>query len=144
MMQRGRGMPLRPGQRPGQRPAIPAGPRPSFQYRNGDFICDICKKGYKDGNDMVAHWKSHVKQLHGQARGRGGAGGRGRPGRGGGASKTHLSSKGRPITSKSAGKANRGKGAKGKAGGADKGRARWTAYLLWSTRRRKEITKSNP
>ena len=30
----------------------------------GDFICDICKKGYKDGNDMVAHWKSHVKQLH--------------------------------------------------------------------------------
>ena len=36
MMQRGRGMPLRPGQRPGQRPSVPAGPRPSFQYRNGE------------------------------------------------------------------------------------------------------------
>ena len=93
---------------------------------------------------MVAHWKSHVKQLHGQARGRG-AGGRGRPGRGSGASKTHMSSRGRPITSKSAGKANRGKGSRGgKAGRSDKGRARWTAYLLWSTRRRKEITKVNP
>ena len=32
----------------------------------------------------------------------------------------------------------------GKAGRSDKGRARWTAYLLWSTRRRKEITKVNP
>merc|ERR1712223_1189939 len=51
---------LRPGM-PGGRP-MPTGPRPSFQYRDGAFICDLCKKSFSDGNDMVAHWKSHVKQ----------------------------------------------------------------------------------
>jgi len=39
-----------------------AGPRPSFQYRDGSFICDLCKKSFIDGNDMVSHWKQHVKQ----------------------------------------------------------------------------------
>merc|ERR1712001_655094 len=59
MMRGGRGG-LRPGM-PGGRP-MPTGPRPSFQYRDGAFICDLCKKSFSDGNDMVAHWKSHVKQ----------------------------------------------------------------------------------
>jgi hypothetical protein len=45
-----------------QRPPPLAGPRPSFQYRDGSFICDLCKKSFSDGNDMVVHWKSHVKQ----------------------------------------------------------------------------------
>merc|ERR1712083_923457 len=58
MMMRGRGG-LRPGM-PGR--PMPTGPRPSFQYRDGAFICDLCKKSFSDGNDMVAHWKSHVKQ----------------------------------------------------------------------------------
>merc|ERR1712025_1066777 len=58
MMMRGRGG-LRPGM-PGR--PMPTGPRPSFQYRDGAFICDLCKKNFSDGNDMVAHWKSHVKQ----------------------------------------------------------------------------------
>ena len=96
----------------------PAGPRPSFQYRDGSFICDLCKKSFSDGNDMVAHWKSHVKQQQGP----------GRPG------KTHMTSSGRPITKKQAGKRTRKKAAR-----KDKGRPRWTAYLVWSTRRRKEI-----
>ena len=109
---------LRPGQMRGGRP-VPTGPRPSFQYRDGAFICDLCKKSFSDGNDMVSHWKSHVKQ---QARMRGSI------------QKSYMSSRGRPVSSKS------GRG----MGRADKGRARWTAYLLWSTRRRKEITKENP
>ena len=60
MMGRGGRGGLRPGM-PGGRP-MPTGPRPSFQYRDGAFICDLCKKSFSDGNDMVAHWKSHVKQ----------------------------------------------------------------------------------
>jgi hypothetical protein len=111
---------------------------------------------------MVAHWKSHVKQQqlqkrsgaapvaekHGKAAAKqpppvvsGGRGrGRGRPaGRPPAPAKTHTTSRGRPITSKQAGrKARKDKKAK-KAQRKDKGRPRWTAYLLWSTRRRKEI-----
>ena len=110
---------------------------------------------------MVAHWKSHVKQQQLQKRSGaapaveksgkaaakqpppvlGGRGrGRGRPaGRPPAPAKTHTTSRGRPITSKQAGrKARKDKKAK-KATRKDKGRPRWTAYLLWSTRRRKEI-----
>merc|ERR1719510_1960718 len=64
---------------------------------------------------------------------------RGRPGRPG--------SKGRPGPPPKKGKAaKKGSGKKAKTGKAersDKGRPRWTAYLLWSTRRRKEITGEN-
>lgn len=150
---RGRGAP------PGR--MVAAGPRPSFQYRDGAFICDLCKKSFSDGNDMVAHWKSHVKQQQLQKRGGGGGGGfversarpaaaeggikrgRGRPpGRPAGVNKpakTHVTSRGRPITSKQAGRKAR-KDKKAKRGQRkDKGKPRWTAYLLWSTRRRKEI-----
>jgi hypothetical protein len=73
----------------------PAGPRPSFQYRDGSFICDLCKKSFSDGNDMVAHWKSHVKQQQHYS----GSEYRG-PGR---PAKTHMTSRGRPITKKQAG-----------------------------------------
>ena len=52
-MMRGRGgMMMRGGlKRPGMGPHT--GPRPSFQYRDGSFICDLCKKSFSDGNDMV-------------------------------------------------------------------------------------------
>ena len=76
---RGRGVRL-PG---GLRSSGP-GQRPSFQYRDGAFICDLCKEKFSDGNDMVTHWKSHVKKQQadmmrtGRGRGRGRPGGMGR------------------------------------------------------------------
>ena len=80
----GRGMrPMRGKMGPGGRPIgppKPAGPRPSFQYRDGAFICDLCKKSFSDGNDMVTHWKSHVKKQRIDG-GRGRSGSRGRRGR---------------------------------------------------------------
>merc|ERR1711981_1329544 len=138
---------LRPGM-PGGRP-MPTGPRPSFQYRDGAFICDLCKKSFSDGNDMVAHWKSHVKQQAKTMRGNAAAAAAAAAAeqkrrdkemrkRGKGKHKTHLSSRGRPISKKSAGRKGRKKQRK------DKGKPRWTAYLLWSTRRRKEIAQENP
>lgn len=137
-----------------------AGPRPSFQYRDGAFICDLCKKSFSDGNDMVAHWKSHVKQQQQQSKHGAGAGhaperaskqaqpepskkGRGKSGGKAGERskpvKTHTTSRGRPITSKQAGKKARQAAKKVKKGRSDKGKPRWTAYLVWSTRRRQEI-----
>ena len=74
------------------RPPPLAGPRPSFQYRDGSFICDLCKKSFSDGNDMVSHWKSHVKNQQKFSDFR--------PGR---PAKTHMTSRGRPITKKQAG-----------------------------------------
>jgi hypothetical protein len=140
--------------------AVAAGPRPSFQYRDGAFICDLCKKSFSDGNDMVAHWKSHVKQQQlskhsnyvepparssasGSKRGRGRP--PGRPVAQAKAAKTHTTSRGRPITSKQAGRRGRAAasaaatGKKAKKSRRDKGKPRWTAYLVWSSRRRKEI-----
>ena len=60
---------------PGARPTQSPGQRPSFQYRDGAFICDLCKESFSDGNDMVTHWKSHVKKQQADAS----RGGRGRP-----------------------------------------------------------------
>ena len=132
-----------------------------LQYRDGAFICDLCKKSFSDGNDMVAHWKSHVKQQQQAGKGGGRDGGyaaektkpaaaesgsrrgRGRStGRGAANSrtaKTHTTSRGRPITSKQAGRKRRTDTKKVKKGRSDKGKPRWTAYLVWSTRRRQEI-----
>merc|ERR1712088_2217 len=145
MMRGGRGG-LRPGM-PGR--PMPTGPRPSFQYRDGAFICDLCKKSFSDGNDMVAHWKSHVKQQAKSMRGNAAAAAAAaaaeqkRMAKEGkkkmkGKHKTHLSQRGRPISKKSAGRKGKKKQRK------DKGKPRWTAYLLWSTRRRKEIAQENP
>lgn len=72
---------------PGARPSQTPGQRPSFQYRDGAFICDLCKESFSDGNDMVTHWKSHVKKQQadaarsgrGRPRGRPPTRGRGRP-----------------------------------------------------------------
>ena len=74
---------------PGARPPQTPWRRPSFQYRDGAFICDLCKESFSDGNDMVTHWKSHVKKQQAEASGRGRGGARGRergrgPGRGSG------------------------------------------------------------
>lgn len=141
---------------PPSRPS-PAGPRPSFQYRGGAFICDLCKKSFSDGNDMVAHWKLHVKQQQQQLKKPDGSTpdkpekppktpkvlpdgtprGRGRPA--GSGRKTHATASGRPITGKQAGKAARKAAGKQRADRKDKGKPKWTAYLLWSSRRRKEI-----
>ena len=140
-----------------------AGPRPSFQYRDGAFICDLCKKSFSDGNDMVTHWKSHVKKQRQQQAQMASRhpmrvpGRRGRPPSGGGRGRppmrTHYTSRGRPITKKSAGRnkgsedaegGGGGRGRGGRAGRSDKGKPRWTSYLVWSTRRRKELTNENP
>ena len=67
----------RPG---GPRPPGAVGLRPSFQYNDGVFVCDICKKSFKAGFEMVTHWKTHIKAAHGAAaagRGRGALAGRG-------------------------------------------------------------------
>ena len=42
------------------------GPRPSFQYRDGSFICDLCKKSFSDGNDMVSSSRLKPSQNKGQ------------------------------------------------------------------------------
>merc|ERR1719273_884012 len=145
--------------RGGIRRPMTTGPRPSFQYRDGSFICDLCKKSFSDGNDMVTHWKSHVKQqranmVSGPSRGGSMIRGRGRPsGRGlPPPSRGQRGRPGRPGPPGRRGPPPKGKAAKGKSGKkdktgkaerSDKGRPRWTAYLLWSTRRRKEITGEN-
>ena len=137
--------------RGGIRRPMTTGPRPSFQYRDGSFICDLCKKSFSDGNDMVTHWKSHVKQqranmVSGPSRGGSMIRGRGRPsGRGlPPPSRGQRGRPGRPGPPGRRGPPPKGKAAKGKSGKksktgkaerSDKGRPRWTAYLLWSTRR---------
>ena len=101
-----------------------AGPRPSFQYRDGSFICDLCKKSFSDGNDMVSHWKQHVKRqrqeeiLRQQRR------------------QSYLMTRPRSGT--------RGRGRGAARGRPEKGKPRWTAYLVWSTRRRKQLMRDNP
>lgn len=45
------------------RPPPLAGPRPSFQYRDGSFICDLCKKSFSDGNDMVRFKLKSLSKL---------------------------------------------------------------------------------
>merc|ERR1719412_3401246 len=131
------------------------GPRPSFQYRDGSFICDLCKKSFSDGNDMVTHWKSHVKQQRanmaagggassGLSRGRGRPPGAGPPGRGRGRGRGKPPGRSERPAKVAKGKSKAAKkGKKGKAERSDKGRPRWTAYLLCSTRRRKELTAEN-
>merc|ERR550525_193796 len=55
---------------PGARASQNPGARPSFQYRDGAFICDLCKESFSDGNDMVTHWKSHVKKQQSDFKGK--------------------------------------------------------------------------
>ena len=131
---RGRGGSVMVSRGGGKRPLQATGPRPSFQYRDGSFICDLCKKSFSDGNDMVTHWKSHVKQQRAaMTSGSSSAGssgrGRGRPPAAGGSG---LGSRGR---GRGRGRGRRASSGERKPNRSDKGRPRWTAYLLWSTRR---------
>uniref|UniRef100_A0A0K2TZ89 C2H2-type domain-containing protein n=1 Tax=Lepeophtheirus salmonis TaxID=72036 RepID=A0A0K2TZ89_LEPSM len=126
---------------PGSKPA-PAGPRPSFQYRDGAFICDLCKKSFSDGNDMVTHWKSHVKksQLAASATSRGSIKFKASVRR-----TTQVSRRGAPTYKSSLSSERKAKPSGGKTGKRkDKGRPRWTSYLVWSTRRRKELISAHP
>lgn len=148
---------------PGARPTVQnPGQRPSFQYRDGAFICDLCKESFSDGNDMVTHWKSHVKKQQVEAsrsggRGRGGARGRGRgrpmrrrssssdigmPGSSKRRVKRRRSSSGSSEERPKRGGGGRGRG--GRGGKAEKGKPRWTAYLLWSTRKRRDVVVDHP
>ena len=92
---------------------------------------------------MVTHWKSHVKQQRANMAAAGGSLGRGRgrpgmpPGRGRGRGR---GAPGRP--GRGAGRPpGRGIKKEKKEGRSDKGKPRWTAYLLWSTRRYCTVTK---
>lgn len=121
---------------PGARPTQTPGQRPSFQYRDGAFICDLCKESFSDGNDMVTHWKSHVKKQQADAA----KAGRGRPrGRGSGArGRGRASEDKRRVNSSEEDEDDDGARKKGK------GMPRWTAYLLWSTRKRREVVVDHP
>jgi len=55
-------------------------PKFSFQYHDGGFICELCKKKFSDGNEMVKHWRTHnVGRGRGGGPGSRGGRGRGRP-----------------------------------------------------------------
>lgn len=142
MLMRGRGgpggTPLRGGMK---RPMQAPGPKPSFQYNDGSFICDLCQKKFSDGNDMVTHWKLHVKQYKATA----GNSAAGSPSSASGSPSPGGRGRGRPAGSRGSGR-GRGRGAARprvrntsgdvvKVARRDKGKPRWTAYLLWSTRR---------
>ena len=114
--------------------AKPAGPKPSFQYRDGSFICDLCKKSFSDGNEMVTHWKSHVKEQRMFPR---------RRGRPPGMFAREIPASGQMFTGPASLRGRGGRGGRAR-GRADKGQPRWTAYLVWSTRRRKAISQEDP
>ena len=136
---------------PGARQSQSPGARPSFQYRDGAFICDLCKESFSDGNDMVTHWKSHVKKQQSEFKSAGGnrAKGKGR-GRGRPMTKREYRSdseeeKPRKRGPRTVGKSGgRSGGKSGGRGRAEKGKPRWTAYLLWSTRKRREVVVDHP
>ena len=125
-------------------------PKFSFQYHDGGFICELCKKKFSDGNEMVKHWRTHNS-----GRGRGAAGpgtgrgrGRGRPplsegsatrgrgrGRGRGRQKSEKTLKREERQRKKEEKARRKANSK---------RPAWTPYLMWSTRKRKKLMAKHP
>ena len=148
---------------PGARPTLQSpGQRPSFQYRDGAFICDLCKESFSDGNDMVTHWKSHVKkqqEVGGYGRGRGKGRGRGRPRRRSSSSSTGVRERAsdqhsilisfysfqrRFKRSRSSSESSGDGGGRGRGKRGDKGKPRWTAYLLWSTRKRRDVVVDHP
>merc|ERR1712012_881270 len=126
---------------PGARASQNPGARPSFQYRDGAFICDLCKESFSDGNDMVTHWKSHVKKQQTEGKAPGSGRGRGR-GRGRPPVKREYRSDSEedrtPPRKRGPRKSTKSKGK------AEKGKPRWTAYLLWSTRKRRDVVVDHP
>lgn len=125
-------------------------PKFSFQYHDGGFICELCKKKFSDGNDMVKHWRTHntsrgrvSTSTAGRGRGRGrpplaeGSSrgiGRGR-GRGRGRQKSEKTLRREERLRKKEEKAKRKTNSK---------RPSWTPYLMWSTRRRKKLMVKHP
>ena len=61
-----------PGARPTQRQ------RPSFLYRDGALICDLCMLSLSDGNNMTTQWKTHLKREWAEVKSSGRGRGRGR------------------------------------------------------------------
>ena len=43
--------------------ASPIKVRPSYQYLDGRFICDLCKMSFSDGIDLNLHSKFHLQQA---------------------------------------------------------------------------------
>ena len=43
--------------------ASPIKVRPSYQYLDGRFICDLCKMSFSDGMDLNLHSKFHLQQA---------------------------------------------------------------------------------
>jgi len=117
------------------------GQRPSFQYRDGAFICDLCKESFSDGNDMVTHWKSHVKKQQADMMRSGRGRGRGRPPMGYGRGRGRPSLEDRDDSDSSDSSDDDDDGLKRKK---KKGMPRWTAYLLWSTRKRRDVVVDHP
>lgn len=118
------------------------GQRPSFQYRDGAFICDLCKESFSDGNDMVTHWKSHVKKQQADMMRSGRGRGRGRPPMGFGRGRGRPSLEDRDDSDSSdSSDDDDDDGVRIKK---KKGMPRWTAYLLWSTRKRRDVVVDHP
>ena len=123
-------------------------PRPkfSFQYHDGGFICELCKKKFSDGNDMVKHWRTHNTQRGrgaGPTTGRGR--GRGRPPAAEGSSRGRGRGRGRQKSEKTLRREERQRKKEEKAKRkANSKRPAWTPYLMWSTRRRKKLMAKHP
>ena len=124
-------------------------PKFSFQYHDGGFICELCKKKFSDGNEMVKHWRTHnTGRGRGAAPGTGRGRGRGRPPMSEGAStrgRGRGRGRGRQKSEKTLRKEERQRKKEEKAKRkANSKRPAWTPYLMWSTRRRKKLMVKHP
>ena len=123
-------------------------PRPkfSFQYHDGGFICELCKKKFSDGNDMVKHWRTHNSQRGRGAASTSGRGrGRGRPPSTDGSSAGRGRGRGRKKSEKTLRREERMRKKEEKAKRrASSKRPQWTPYLMWSTRKRKKLMAKHP
>ena len=62
--------------------ASPIKVRPSYQYLDGRFICDLCKMSFSDGMDLNLHLKFHLQQAVAKTAGSSGQGRGQQPGTG--------------------------------------------------------------
>lgn len=128
-----------------------------FQYRDGAFVCENCKKKFNDGNVMVKHTcskKDSYKNKHDYKkikkdktkRNRGKEKEKKRSRRGG--SVSSIESDSDEIIEESNNDDDSDKEIVIKDEPSislrEKRKGHWTAYLLWSTRKRKEINKEYP
>ena len=123
-------------------------PRPkfSFQYHDGGFICELCKKKFSDGNDMVKHWRTHnTSRGRGSTSTTGRGRGRGRPPMAEGSSRGRGRGRGRQKSEKTLRREERLRKKEEKAKRkANSKRPAWTPYLMWSTRKRKKLMVKHP